>query len=269
VQPVLYGKTVCIIGCGAVGSQVAVRLALAGVGGLLLVDPQVLEAANVGRHALGISAVGRLKASLLAQEIARRVSHMRTVEWLSRSWATLESSEIDRIAGSDLIVSAIGDWSAEGPINDWHIQRGAAPPIVYAWLEEHGTAGHALAVTSNQGCLHCVLQSDGRAIAPETLWPQGGMLRSEPACGTMFQPFGPVELGYSEALVADLCLDVLLGKVSQNTHRVYATSSGRLAALGGSWTPSHGEIRPAGFDSPLMAPRSFIQRSDCPVCSGR
>ena len=266
-QPVLYSKTICILGCGAIGSQIAIRLAQAGVGSLILVDPESLEAANVGRHALGMSAVGCEKAPQLAKEIARRFPHIQNVEGLPRSWVELSVEERDRIASSDLIISAIGDWSAEGLVNAWHIAREATPPIVYAWLEEHGVAGHGLAICKSPGCLRCLLHGDGSVITPETTWPEGSMLRSEPACGTMYQPFGPVELGYSEALITDLCLDMLLGKIVRNTHRIYATSTERLATLGGSWTPEHLHVRPVDFDGPLLTDRLFEPRPDCPVCS--
>jgi molybdopterin/thiamine biosynthesis adenylyltransferase len=251
-----------------VGSHVAVRLAQSGVGGLVLVDPQTLKAPNAGRHALGMRSLDVNKAASLAQELGRRFPHMRAIEAFPRSWAALTDAEREKIAQSDLIVCAIGDWSAEGPINEWHQARGANPPIVYAWMEEQGAAGHALALLRPGGCLRCLLNADGSARDPETAWPQGSMLKAEPACGVMYQPFGPVELGYTEMLVANLCLDVLLGRVITNTRRICATSTSRPAELGGAWTASHAALRPAGADGHFTADRPFSAQAGCPVCSG-
>lgn len=266
-QPNLYGKTVVVLGCGAVGSLSAIRLAQSGVGGLILVDPQSLEGPNAGRHALGVRSVGFGKATSLAQEIGRRFPHMRTIDALPRSWAALSDPEREKIAQCDLIVCAIGDWAAEGPINEWHQTRGAVPPIVYGWMEERGAAGHALALLRPGGCIACLLNTDGSMRDPETRWQEGNMLKAEPACGVLYQPFGPVELGYVEMLVADLALDVLLGTVADNAHRICATSTARLAQLGGSWTASHISLRPPGMDGHCAIDRPFSARASCPVCS--
>lgn len=64
---------VAICGCGSVGAPVAVALAQAGVGELVLIDPQALASANTGRHVLGGGihwheqgrCVGRASASAL------------------------------------------------------------------------------------------------------------------------------------------------------------------------------------------------------------
>jgi len=267
-QPILYGKNVTVLGCGAVGSLAAVRLAQSGIGGMILVDPQSLEGPNAGRHALGVRSVGFGKAASLAQEIGRRFPHMRTIEALPRSWASLSDAERERITQCDLIVCAIGDWAAEGPINEWHQARGAVPPIVYGWMEERGAAGHALALLRPGACIACLLNDDGSMREPETQWQAGNMLRAEPACGVQYQPFGPVELGYVEMLVADLALEVLLSTVTDNAHRICATSSTRLAHLGGAWTASHAALRPVGVTGHFTTERPFSARAGCPVCSG-
>lgn len=268
-QAVLAGKSVSVIGCGAMGSPIAVRLAQAGVGTMVLVDAQVLESANIGRHVLGAEYVGLPKAVGLARELGKRFPHMQKVDAISKAWDGLSNAEREAIAASDLIVCATGEWSAEGPINEWHQALRGCPPIVYAWLEEHGAAGHAYAVVGNQnGCLWCILDDEGGQRSPETIWPNvETTLLPEPACGASFQPFGPAEVGFAEAMTSELCLELLLGKVAQTTHRVYATSTARLASLRGEWSAAHQAIRGVGQDGSMMFTRPTAKYEACPLCN--
>jgi hypothetical protein len=67
----LLEATVVLVGCGSVGAPVGCALAQAGVGRIVLVDPDTLTWPNVGRHPLGASAVGRNKAEALAPNACR------------------------------------------------------------------------------------------------------------------------------------------------------------------------------------------------------
>ena len=59
---------VAIIGCGSVGAAVAVLLAQSGIGHFVLIDPERLAWANIGRHPLGAPYVGSHKCVGLAQK---------------------------------------------------------------------------------------------------------------------------------------------------------------------------------------------------------
>jgi molybdopterin/thiamine biosynthesis adenylyltransferase len=65
----MLNRRVLIMGCGSVGSLVALELARAGVGHFLLVDHDVLEYHNLCRHQCGIQDVGSYKTMALAKRI--------------------------------------------------------------------------------------------------------------------------------------------------------------------------------------------------------
>ena len=56
-------KKVVVLGCGSVGSLIAMELARSGVGNFLLVDADTLEYHNLCRHQCGIEDVGDLKVN--------------------------------------------------------------------------------------------------------------------------------------------------------------------------------------------------------------
>jgi molybdopterin/thiamine biosynthesis adenylyltransferase len=65
----LAEQHVSIIGCGSFGSALADMLVRAGLGRLTLIDPELLETENLGRHVLTGVNVGQPKAAALAARL--------------------------------------------------------------------------------------------------------------------------------------------------------------------------------------------------------
>ena len=63
--------TVGVAGCGGLGSNVAVALTRAGVGRLILADPDRVELSNLNRQAFDRDDVGRLKVEALRRKLLR------------------------------------------------------------------------------------------------------------------------------------------------------------------------------------------------------
>lgn len=259
---------VAICGCGSVGAPVAVALAQAGVGELVLIDPQVLASANTGKHVLGGESIGMNKADALAEHLRRRFPHLKTVQSFAQRWDEAARKAPQEIETCDLIVSAIGDWSAEGALNEWHVRQGRRQPIVYGWTEANACAGHAVAVFAAGGCLQCGLTEFGEPMLRVTEWPDGPTARQEPACGATFQPYGPVELMYVTALVADLSLDCLLGSVKESTERIWAASDSLRQCVGGAWSDEWRKLAGDQVVGGRVAERAWSRSSRCIECMG-
>jgi sulfur-carrier protein adenylyltransferase/sulfurtransferase len=75
----LSKKAILLIGCGSLGGYVAHLLSRAGIGRLTLTDNDFLSWANVGRHILGASSIGRWKAEALAEGLNRELPHLEIV----------------------------------------------------------------------------------------------------------------------------------------------------------------------------------------------
>lgn len=254
--------TVTILGCGALGSHVAVRLAQAGVGSFRLFDPENLDTANIGRHALGMGSVDGNKASALAEHLRSRFPHVKRIDAIESRWEQM--ARPGDVFESDVIVCTIGEAGPELLLNELHVRRGGKPPVVYGWMEARAAAAHAIAIIEPTHCLRCFIDGDGQPLMPETEWSMNtGDLMSEPACGTFFQPFGPVEVARAEALVSDTVIDVIRGKLKTNVHRVYATTNDRLRELAGHWSGAHLSIRPQGWAGGLEFERTLPAPKDC------
>lgn len=83
---VMLKRGAVLIGCGSVGSFVALELAKAGVGRFMLIDNDILGYHNICRHQCGIYDVGRYKTDSLRDRIlmvnpyAQVVTHRTTIQ---------------------------------------------------------------------------------------------------------------------------------------------------------------------------------------------
>ena len=266
-QSILAAATVTVLGCGSVGAAVAVLLAQAGVGQLRLVDDDRLKAANIGRHPLGARDVGRFKAVALAEHLRERFPQIDIVD-VPRRWENLDPS-FELFTKSDLIVSTMGDWAAEGALNAAHIADGRSSPILYGWTEAQAAAGQAVLIGGTGGCFQCGLDAHGSPLLPVTAWPTEVQLRQEPACGAVYQPYGSVELGYVISLIAELALDKLLGIATGGEHRIWATRSERLAAAGGGWSNAFMAEASQNLSGGFIHMRLWACRAGCQECCAK
>jgi molybdopterin/thiamine biosynthesis adenylyltransferase len=164
--PSLLGKHVTVVGCGAIGSHVAEGLlrlgAGSGGGSLSLVDPEILEPENLGRHTLGYPSLYRPKALGLRDELARKFP-------LADVRGTVaKASEVQALFEVDLVVDATGEEPVSEQLNARRIGTGSTEPILHLWIVGNGDAVQALwAQNRTHACYRCcLLQStaDGQRV---------------------------------------------------------------------------------------------------------
>ena len=109
----LRESKVAIVGCGSVGSKVAVHLARSGVGSFVLVDGDVLASGNLVRNELDWRAVGIHKAPALAVRLkevsANCVATTRTTVMGGQESGGTLSATMHDINECDLIIDATAD----------------------------------------------------------------------------------------------------------------------------------------------------------------
>jgi sulfur-carrier protein adenylyltransferase/sulfurtransferase len=264
-QEILSAAAVTLIGCGSVGSHVAAMLAQAGVGRLTLIDPDTLSWANVGRHALGARWVGQFKAEATAKQLRENFPHL-SAEYHNCSWEEASRKELGLPDDGQLILCATGNWSVEAALNARQQAEGRRVPIVYGWTEAYACAGQAVAVAGGGGCLECGMTEVGVPRLRVTDWNGATTEQREPACGAVYQPYGPVELSHTNSLIAEASLDVLLGRVARPTHYVWACREAFLRECGGAWSEEWRalpEYQPAGGYAVV---RDWPQNPQCLAC---
>lgn len=266
-QTILSSKTVILIGCGSVGGPIAQQLAMAGVGNLILADPEELSWANVGRHPLGAEYVGLNKATSLAEHMQKNYPHSQ-INGFPSSYEEIAHGEPEVLGKADLIICATADWKVESLLNLQQIHGEIKQPILYVWTEPHACAGHAVLITSDRPCLQCGMSVLGDSREQVTVWPRDSEMQMEPACGAVFQPYGPVELMGTISVAGTLSLDNLIGKVTKPTHRIWAGPQSLLAEAGGDWSKEWINGDSSRARGGFQEERLWESNSLCPACSG-
>ena len=108
-QP-LENSSVAIVGCGAVGSSLADKLARGGVSDFLMIDPERLEYGNLSRHLLSGNVVGAGKAEELGRWL-EMYTPFKMANWLNVRLPLCDAQRpfTERILGQDLVLECTGD----------------------------------------------------------------------------------------------------------------------------------------------------------------
>lgn len=262
----LAGKVVILFGAGSLGSSVAELLTSSGIGNIILVDPEALGSENIHRHLLGTASVGENKAKAISRSLASRFPHL-AIEGHAQTWQDFAAAKPELLTSADLIISLIGEWSAESQLNALSQHSKSFPPIIYGWTEAFAAAGHALALFPKSACLRCLTDELGKLRITVTEWPEVDTLRYVPICGETFQPYGRIELTYIHGLIADLAFDIVLGQVTQSTHRVWIGHRKLVYPHGGKWASGwverHGNPVAGGITKEIPVEKDAM----CPECS--
>jgi len=260
-QEVLRRANVLVVGCGSLGSSVAELLARAGVGRLTLMDGEVLDWANISRHALGADEVGKPKASALARRLASAFPHLPGIDAIDRH---LTPATAGALAARDLVVTTTGAWAVDSLVNVCQLKNGAGT-VLYTWLEPHAAAAHAVTVPLGSACLRCHMTGTGVPELPVTEWEGGGAI-AIPSCGGTFTPYGAAELAFAHALVAGQALEALVAPTAESRHATWIGRTAGWQALGGSlseaWRQQVGDPGEGG----VVVVRPWTLTASCPAC---
>lgn len=239
----LMTKKVVIVGCGAVGAAVALLLAQAGVGELLLVDSDSLTTANVGRHPLGLNHVGWNKASALSLVLRRRYPHLSFETAFQTRFEELTHPDREKLAGADLILTAGIDFDGEAALDAWRVGLPRPPALVSTWAEAFAAAGHAVLLYGKQSIRPAFDESE-RPAFQLTDWPEdAGALIVEAGCGNVFQPHGVIDLHPTVGMAAGLVVDALTGKVPRSCRRYWLGDRVQVVENGGALRQDFDESR--------------------------
>ncbi len=164
-QARLRESTVAIVGAGALGSVAAELLARAGVGKLLLIDPDVVELSNLQRQALYTEAdVGVPKVEAARVRLAAINSEVRVD--VVRERLTAENRTL--LDEAELILDGTDNLATRFLLNEYAMRQGI--PFVYCAAVQ--TKGRVYVVDprrEGRACLHCLLGGHTSEGNSETL----------------------------------------------------------------------------------------------------
>lgn len=237
---------VVVIGCGALGGQLAVQLAQAGVGRLTLLDSDVLDWRNIGRHVLDGTFVGKNKALALKEALLRRFPDAE-IHAFPKSWEEHFDAAPEVFDNADLIISATAE-----PASNLHLDHlsksGDVAPVIFGWMEPFAASAHAIFRCPEGPGLAELVDDFGLLLEPVVDRKSAPLPQREPACGAAFQPYSSLSALAAVALVGELAVDSLLGRIAGSTARTWVASPSVFHENGLSVTPIwHERLNRQGF----------------------
>jgi molybdopterin/thiamine biosynthesis adenylyltransferase len=155
-QERLRRSTALVVGVGGLGSPVAMYLAAAGVGRLVLVDPEVVELSNLNRQVLHWTTdLGRAKVESAAEKLRKLNPHVEVVA-VRRRIESLEDA-VQLVREADVVVDCLDNWRTRFLINEACVRLGK--PLVHAAVR--GLYGQLMVVKPGEGpCLRCLVPEE-------------------------------------------------------------------------------------------------------------
>jgi adenylyltransferase/sulfurtransferase len=154
-QERIRASRVVIVGCGALGTNLAETMARSGVGALTLVDRDFVEESNLQRQSLFVEDdVARgLPKAVAAERALARINHEVAVKGLVADLTAGTAEAL--LAGADLVLDGTDNFETRFLLNDLCVRDGI--PWVYGACV--GAYGLALAVRPRLSpCLRCLLE---------------------------------------------------------------------------------------------------------------
>ena len=205
----LMSKTAIIVGCGSVGSLVALELARSGVGRFVLVDSDILEYHNVCRHQCGIPDVGRYKVDAVADAI-HRINPTVFVEKYRMPMEHVPEVDRDRFCSPDAIVIGCAD-DRSSDIFSNRVAASYGMPFVSIGFWERAYVGEIFYWIPGRGhpCYECAICSDNQFDMRVQARNHHVYTNEEDLVKVSFEPGISVNLSFVTEVAIMLVLDLL------------------------------------------------------------
>ena len=260
-------KRAVILGCGSVGSLVALELARAGVGNFLLVDTDVLEYHNICRHQCGVSDVGRYKVEAVRDRILN-VNPAACVECARTTAEELPKDRFDAwcVPGKTLIVGCADNRGADVYANRIAVIYGV--PFISVGFWERAFAGEVFYWLPGRDlpCYECALGSDDglsqRVEANHHIYTNQTDLEA-----VNFEPGISIDINFVTTIGVKLALDILNEGNPRFTQRLLPSLT-QYTLVCNTNDPAVGGPMAEIFSYPLQVTTSIKvgYGAECPPC---
>ncbi len=147
----LKNAKICVVGTGGLGSPITSRLAAMGVGGMRIVDRDVVELSNLHRQTLfDEDDVGAIKVEAASKKL-RKLNPECAIEALAVSVNDYTALEV--VDGCDVVIDALDSVNARYALNKACVKLG----IPFVTGAAVGVSGQAFTILPGKSaCYHCM-----------------------------------------------------------------------------------------------------------------
>lgn len=211
-------SSIILVGCGSLGSYLAMSLARCGMSKYLLIDKENLEPENIARHLCGfVDASKKMKkVTAVKRRLEEHFPHIESEVYDGDVLQLLSEEGTRKIEAYDLTIVAIGNVAVERRINYLTRKRGTKRPLIYLWMEPFGVGGHVLFIhPENGGCFDCCFNERGEFLYRVASEGQE-FSRREAGCQSTYLPYSSVDVEHFISVACQQILNIIGGKESKS-----------------------------------------------------
>ncbi|MHB8277441.1 MAG: HesA/MoeB/ThiF family protein [Candidatus Humimicrobiaceae bacterium] len=264
---IMASKCAIILGCGSVGSLVALELARAGIGKFVLVDNDIVEYHNLCRHQCGVLDVGSYKVTSVAKRI-RDINPMVEIEECISIVERVRKQIFDTYCQSEntVIIGCADNREADVYANGLAVLYRV--PFVSIGFWERAFAGEIFYYLPEKDmpCYECAL-GDGGGVSKRTSTSRRIYTNEQDLSKVYFEPGISVDINFVTIVGVKIILDIINRQIIGFTPRLLdylkqytLICNTNKAVIGGEMT----EI----FSYPLQVTTSLVVNycKGCPPC---
>ncbi len=206
---VMSKKRAVILGCGSVGSLVAMELARSGVGHFYLMDADIMEYHNICRHQCGIEDVGDLKVNTVERKILNINPKAEVIKFSGIVQNAPEEQLKKFCAGDDTIFVGCAD-NREADVYSNRIASYFGASFLSIGFWERAFAGEIFyhIPHRNMPCYACAL-GDGGGMSVRVEANHHIYSNQENVEGVKFEPGISVDINFITCIGIKLIIDIL------------------------------------------------------------
>ena len=206
---VMSKKRAVILGCGSVGSLVAMELARSGVGHFYLMDADIMEYHNICRHQCGIEDVGDLKVNTVERKILNINPKAEVIKFSGIVQNAPEEQLKKFCAGDDTIFVGCAD-NREADVYSNRIASYFGASFLSIGFWERAFAGEIFyhIPHRNMPCYACAL-GDGGGMSVRVEANHHIYSNQENVEGVKFEPGISVDINFITCIAIKLIIDIL------------------------------------------------------------
>lgn len=210
-------SSIAIIGCGSLGSQIAVSLSKCGISDFLLIDKENLEIENICRHTCGTyAAVKNIPKVEAVKDALQKHFPFITCKTYNQDILDILKEDCSLLNNYDFVIVATANKSMERRMNDL-LKRGVIrASLMFIWMESFGVGGHLLYISNdNKGCYNCCMTQTGNfkyTIAVEN----SDFLKRESGCQSTYVPYSNLDIEQFISIIGRKIISIINNSPEKN-----------------------------------------------------
>lgn len=213
---ILKDAFVNVLGVGAIGGEIADCINKAGVGNIVLLDNQTMNAHNAVRHLAGMEYVGLPKVNAVFQILHNHNPYTTVYPCI----ADLYSVDGTHLEDGSLSVSSVADDNVEGFINQQLVITGKTAFYVRA-LRGGKTARIFRVIPGKDACFQCLnlYRNEGGSFIEIPDDPNYPTLKNE--CNNPIRPASAADLKFIATMAARLVIEHIQNGACESNHWIW------------------------------------------------